>query len=70
MPWSENDFPVSMRSLSEVTRAKAIEIANALLAEGMDEGRAIRIAIARAGQWSERRGLPVRDHRPSGPGYD
>jgi hypothetical protein len=27
----------------------------------MDEGRAIRIAIGRAEQWSERRGLPVRD---------
>jgi uncharacterized protein YdaT len=37
-----------MRHLSEVTRAKAIEIANALLAEAMEEGRAIRIAISRA----------------------
>jgi uncharacterized protein YdaT len=39
MPWNEDDYPVSMRHLSAVTRAKAIEIANALLAEGMDEGR-------------------------------
>lgn len=50
-----------MRNLSMVTRAKAIEIANALLAEGMDEGRAIRIAIAQAEDWAERRGLPLRD---------
>ena len=47
--------------LGELTRAKAIEIANALLAEGMDEGRAIRIAIARAEDWARHRGLPVHD---------
>jgi uncharacterized protein YdaT len=33
-------------------RAKAIEIANALLAEGFEEGRAIRIAIAQAKRWA------------------
>jgi len=61
MPWSLDNYPASMNHLSEVTRAKAIEIANALLEEGMEEGRVIRIAIARAEQWSKRRGLPVRD---------
>jgi len=61
MPWTVDDYPASMRHLSEVTRAKAVEIANALLAEGMDEGRAIRIAISRAEAWARRRGLPVRD---------
>jgi hypothetical protein len=38
-------------------REKATEIASALLAAGMDEGRAIRIALARSGRWAERRGL-------------
>jgi uncharacterized protein YdaT len=61
MPWTDSDYPASMRHLSKVTRAKAIDIANALLDEGMEEGRCIRIAIARAEQWAERRGLPVRD---------
>lgn len=61
MPWTLDDYPASMRRLSKVTRAKAVEIANALLAEHMDEGRAIRIAIARAEQWAQQRGLPVRD---------
>ena len=61
MPWDSQHFPVSMRHLGEATRAKAIAIANALLAEGMDEGRAIRIAIARAEDWARRRGLPLRD---------
>jgi uncharacterized protein YdaT len=60
MPWNAQYFPASMRHLSAPVRAKAIEIANALLAEGMDEGRAIRIAIARAQDWAERRGVPLR----------
>ena len=61
MPWSEEYYPASMRHLSEVTRSKAIEIANALLAEGMEEGMAIRIAIAKGEAWARRRGLQVRD---------
>jgi uncharacterized protein YdaT len=54
MPWSEERYPPSMRRLAPLVRAKAIEIANALLAEGMDEGMAIRIAIAKAKEWAER----------------
>jgi len=42
-----------MRHLPDPTRSKAIEIANALLDDGVDEGRAIRIAIAKAKQWAE-----------------
>ncbi len=61
MPWTELRYPVSMRRLSEAVRTKAIAIANALLAEGLDEGLAIRIAIAKAEQWARRRGLPERD---------
>ena len=61
MPWSETYFPVSMRHLSATARAKAIEIANALLADGKDEGMTIRIAIARAKDWAQAHGLPVRD---------
>jgi uncharacterized protein YdaT len=49
-----------MRRLAPDARAKAIEIANALLSEGYDEGRAIRIAIARAKEWAGRRGLPMK----------
>ncbi len=58
MPWNAERYPPSMRNLSAPVRAKAIEIANALLEQGVDEGRAIRIAIARAKQWAARRGLP------------
>lgn len=52
MPWTEQRYPPSMRHLTPSVRAKAIEIANALLDEGMDEGKAIRIAIAKAKQWA------------------
>ena len=41
-----------MKHLSPVARTKAIEIANTLLEEGMDEGKAIRIAIAKGKKWA------------------
>jgi uncharacterized protein YdaT len=42
-----------MQNLSPEVRLKAIEIANAMLAEGYDEGKAIRIAIAKAKEQAE-----------------
>ena len=57
MPWDEYYYPSSMEHLPPLVRRKAIEIANALLEEGHDEGMAIRIAIAKAKEWAERRGL-------------
>lgn len=61
MPWSEQHYPVSMKHLTEEVRQKAIEIANALLEENYDEGRAIAVATAKAEQWAERRHKPVKD---------
>jgi uncharacterized protein YdaT len=52
MPWDDTHYPASMRNLPERVREKAIEIANALLEEGMEEGKAIRIAIAKAKEWA------------------
>jgi len=57
MPWRADYYPISMRHLAPEVREKAIEIANALLGQGMDEGKAIRIAIAQAHQWAARRGI-------------
>ncbi|WP_100332140.1 DUF2188 domain-containing protein [Bacillus xiapuensis] len=48
MPWNQKDYPDSMKNLPLKVRNKAIEIANALLDEGYDEGRSIAIAIDRA----------------------
>ena len=61
MPWNLSYYPASMRHLSEPAREKAIAIANALLAEGMDEGKVIRIAIAQAKRWALRHGLRAYD---------
>jgi uncharacterized protein YdaT len=58
MPWDEVRYPAAMKRLPPLVRAKAIEIANALLAEGCDEGMAIRVAIAKAKEWAARRGAP------------
>jgi uncharacterized protein YdaT len=52
MPWNAARYPKSMQHLPDAVRDKAIEIANALLEEGMDEGKAIRIAIAKAKEWA------------------
>ena len=42
----------------DAVREKAIEIANALLEDDMEEGKAIRIAIAKAKEWAWRHGGP------------
>ena len=52
MPWDQSYFPQSMRNLTPIVRQKAIEIANALLAQGYDEGKSIRIGIAQAKRWA------------------
>ncbi|HTT36746.1 MAG TPA: hypothetical protein VMH32_03640 [Burkholderiales bacterium] len=57
MPWNESYYPPAMSHLHPLVREKAIEIANALLAEGRDEGFAIRVGISRAKEWARRRGL-------------
>jgi len=52
MPWDARYCPASMKHLPPPVRAKAIEIANALLEDGRPEGQAIRIGIAKAKQWA------------------
>ncbi|MGG4552962.1 hypothetical protein [Paenibacillus humicus] len=53
MPWNKQDYPVSMKNLDARVRNKAIEIANALLEEGYEEGRAIAIGTAKAQEWDD-----------------
>ena len=52
MPWTPDRPPESMRNLPPAVRRKAVEIANALLRERMDEAMAIRIATAKARAWA------------------
>ncbi|GLU35820.1 hypothetical protein WKR88_12350 [Trinickia caryophylli] len=54
MQWDTTRYPVSMRNMEPWIRDKAIEIANALLREGVAEDSAIRIAIAQAKRWAAR----------------
>ena len=63
MPWDETRYPPSMKRLPPLVRAKAIEIANALLEEGYDEGMAIRVAIAKAKEWAVRHGVTLPPRR-------
>ncbi|MGB3260288.1 DUF2188 domain-containing protein [Paenisporosarcina sp.] len=51
MPWNNNDYPDSFKNLDTPVRKKAIEIANALLRDGMEEGRAIAIATEKAREY-------------------
>ncbi|WP_163529131.1 DUF2188 domain-containing protein [Halobacillus ihumii] len=53
MPWDTKDYPSSFKSLDTVVRKKAIDIANAMIDEGYDEGRAIPIATEQAKEWYE-----------------
>jgi len=59
MPWNNHDYPDSMKNLPVEVRNKAIEIANALLEEGYEEGRSIAIAISQAREWASSRGKPT-----------
>jgi uncharacterized protein YdaT len=57
MPGTLSRSPPSMSHLPKPVREKAIEIANALLGEGMEEAKAIRIGTAKAKEWARRNGL-------------
>jgi len=48
MPWHYGDYPPSYKNQPVKLRDKAVEIANALLEEGMDEGIAIATGLKRA----------------------
>ena len=65
MPWTKKDYPESLKNFMAPVRNKAIDIANALLADGNDEKRAIAIATAKAEEWALKRKLKVRkDNAP------
>ncbi|CUB22875.1 hypothetical protein BN2127_JRS7_00233 [Bacillus subtilis] len=53
MPWSMKDYPASLKNLEKPVQKKAIEIANAMIDEGYEDGRAIPIATSKAKEWAE-----------------
>jgi uncharacterized protein YdaT len=50
-----------MHRLAPEVRAKAIDIANTLLEDGLEEGMVIRIAIAQAKIWAVHRRIPLHE---------
>jgi uncharacterized protein YdaT len=60
MPWNEGDYPESLKNFTAPIRNKAVEIANALLEDGMEEGRAIAIATAQAKEWGDEHHKQIR----------
>ncbi|MFZ6011311.1 MAG: DUF2188 domain-containing protein [Bacteroidota bacterium] len=71
MPWSNKDFPASMKNLPKEVRQKAIEIANALQEEtSMDEGITIATAMSRAKDWAANRGKPTATRKAGSPKTD
>ena len=48
MPWYNGDYPPSYKNQPVRLRTKAVEIANALLEEGLPEGVAIATGLKRA----------------------
>jgi len=48
MPWYNGDYPPSYKNQPGHLREKAVEIANALLGEGVEEGIAIATGLKRA----------------------
>lgn len=51
MPWYNGDFPPSYKNQPVKLREKAVEIANALLEEGTEEGIAIATGLKRAREY-------------------
>jgi uncharacterized protein YdaT len=51
MPWYNGDYPPSYKNQPVKLREKAVEIANALLHEGTEEGIAIATGLKRAREY-------------------
>ncbi|MBC8155201.1 MAG: hypothetical protein H7Z72_20115 [Bacteroidetes bacterium] len=62
MPWDKKDYPNSLKYFMAPVRNKAIEIANALLADGNDEQKAIAVATAKAEEWAAKRNMKIRQN--------
>lgn len=68
MPWTDTNYPDSLKNFMAPVRRKAIDIANALVSDGREEGSAIAIATSQAEEWAEKRGMQIRKKRVSSSG--
>lgn len=58
MPWDTDNYPDSLKNLATPIRKKAIDIANAMIEDGYEEGQAIPIATAQAKKWHDNASEP------------
>jgi len=68
MPWYNGDYPPSYKNQPPRLRAKAVEIANNLLQEGVEEGIAIATGLKRAREYFKKNQstkLPSRKNKRS-----
>jgi len=63
MPWYNGDFPPSYKNQPEALREKAVEIANALLLDGTDEGIAIATGLKRAREYFKDKDKKEKRHK-------
>lgn len=62
MPYTQKEYPNSLKNLPTEVRNKAIDILNSLIEEKhMDENMAIPTAISRAKDWAVNRGIDISD---------
>lgn len=55
MPWNNGDYPPSYKNQPKKIREKAVEIANALLLDGAEEGVAIATGLKNAREFFKSR---------------
>ena len=55
MPWYNGDYPESYKNQPVKLREKAVEIANALLKDGVEEGIAIATGLKRAREINQKK---------------
>ena len=61
MPWYNGDYPPSYKNQPVWLREKAVEIANKLLEEGMEEGIAIATGLKKAREYFDKESQENRD---------
>lgn len=67
MPWYNGDYPPSYKNQPVALREKAVEIANALLKDGTDEGIAIATGLKLAREFFDGRKNknPGKENKPA-----
>ena len=66
MPWTTKDYPPSYKNQPKAVRDKAVEIANALLDDGTEEGIAIATGLKNAREYVSKEKKTARHGKAGG----